>query len=254
MLNLVEVHFVTYPSVNPWGSNFFYQNLSKHSENTVIEVTPKQSKKLRNSLIFYHNIQTIPKGFTGKPNIKTLKRKGNTVIAGIRGHVGFEKWWHILSELDHVVCNIDQSLRDKVASIIYNFTVFYPGEDSEIFRKQDLTKLYTLSWMGRDHKQFKNTDILKELKYSYNKATYKNYIPHHLIPNFLNRSKIHLVTSNHEGFCRPALEASLCEVPVIGPRIGVIPYLIDDEWIVNGDPVDCVDEYRELIKTLDGDE
>lgn len=245
-----SVYFVTYPSTKPWGSNFFYEKLLEFSVNNVIEITPKQSTKIKNSVLFYHNVQTIPKNFMRGLGVNTLKRRGNTVIAGFRGHVGFDKWKWVIPDLDYVVCNIDEELTMKVKELTYSFTVFYPGVDSEIFKPLNMVKTTDVSWVGRDHKKFKNTDILSKLGCSYEKATYKQYIPHHELPVFLNQSKIHIVTSDHEGFCRPALEAALCGIPVVAPRIGVVPHIIDDEWTIDGSPRGAVDQYKELIEML----
>lgn len=244
---MIDVYFVTYPSDKPWGSNFFAENLIRHSKYNVIEITPKQSTKIKNSVLFYHNVQTIPKNFMRRLGVKTLKRRGNTVIAGFRGHIGFDKWKGIIPELDHVVCNIDAGLVAKVQAETDNFTVFYPGADTELFKPMDVEKTNVLSWVGRDHKGFKNSDLLPQLGYSYSKATYNNYIPHDELPLFLNKSKIHIVTSDHEGFGRGALEAALCEVPVVGPKIGVIPKIVCDACVIDGSPTENVSRYKEII-------
>lgn len=244
------VYFVTYPTTKPWGSNFFSDNLSRHSVNNVIEITPKQSTKICNSVLFYHNVQTIPKNFMGRLGVKALKRRGNTVIAGFRGHIGFDKWKEIIPELDHVVCNIDSSLVAKVKHETDNYTVFYPGADPKTFKPMDIKKTHVLSWMGRDHKTFKNSELLSQLGHSYAKATYSQYIPHDEVPAFLNRSKIHVVTSDHEGFCRGALEAALCGIPVVGPKIGVIPKIICYWCVIDGSPREKVSQYRKIINFM----
>ena len=202
-------------------------------------------------MVHYENIQIIRRN-TRRPlrYIKKLQNNGNKVIAGVRGHIGLNQCKKLIKELDGVAVNIDDSLVKQTKKLNPNTHIIPEGEDPTIFKPTTKPSDTVLSWIGRDHKDFKHADILPKLGYPYKTATYYNYIPHHQIPSFLNNSSIHIVTSNHEGFCRPILEAALCALPIITSNVGVANHIVDIKYIIEGSPRQNLIQYKDLIKKL----
>jgi len=168
----------------------------------------------------------------------------------VRGRIGLKQCRDIIPALDAIAVNIDASLVKKTRELNPNTMIVPEGEDSDLFKPAKKPSYMMLSWIGRSHKDFKNADLLPRFGQPYSMATYKNYIPHNYMPSFLNNSTIHIVTSSHEGFCRPILEAALCGLPIVTSNVGVAPHIVDPRHIINGNPRQNVSTYQDLIQKL----
>jgi len=247
----VSIHYIPYPSPKPWCGDFALEALHKHSHYKIEHTTPDQTQDLQDTVIHYENIQIIRRNTVRSlKHIEKLQRNGNKVIAGVRGHIGLKQCRKLIPALDAVACNIDAHLVKDMVELNPNTYMIPEGEDPTLFKPAPKPSYTMLSWIGRDHKDFKNADLLPRLGYPYSIATYKNYMPHNYMPSFLNNSTIHIVTSKHEGFCRPILEAALCGLPIITSNVGVAHHIVDPRYIINGNPRQNVSTYQDLIQKL----
>jgi len=230
-----------------------------YGKHKVIAVPPDETPKIRDSIIFFENVQQVNmvspyykyylyrllRGVFPSRIVQKLKDNGNIVVGGVAGPVGFRQFAPLLLQFHMLRCNIDPVLQEKVKAIHPNVHVIPTGEDPELFRPTEKPDEIIISWAGRDHKRFKRADLLEQLGYPYKKASYfGNFVPHEKMPEFLNSSSVHVVTSESEGFGRMILEAALCGLPVISSDVGVARHILDDEWIV---PEITAAEYRKRI-------
>ena len=244
--------YVTYPSEQTWGSDFTFNALLKNSKNNIISWEKKQTLD-HDSIIHFHNIQIIRKmSYRPIKFIQKLQRDGHIVIGGLRGRMSVKKDEKLLKTVDGIACGSDPFLLSYSKQINEFVECLPAGVDSSLFRKLNVPKTSYLSWIGRSHKKFKNFNIIQNLGFSFSYATYENYVPHHLIPEFLCHSFVHVVTSNHEGFCRPIVEAALCELPVVSTDVGVAKEILDPEFIVSVPP--NPEDYRNILDNLTPDQ
>jgi len=244
----LRVCFVTYPSRVPWCSNFIADALKRFSKHDVFSLPADQLKKAgRPDVIHFHNIQLIK-------NINVNRLKPSKIIAGVRGRMGL-KLKHRIRELDAVSVNVDPYLSQEVAKLHPHTRVLPSGADPELFSPPDSRPAqFTVGWVGRDHKKFKNADLLPLLGFPFRKATYRNYIPHHEMPRFYHSCSVIAIFSDHEGLCRPMLEGAMTALPIVSSNVGLASEILDDDWIIHGNPRQSIAEYRRLLTILKEDE
>lgn len=244
----MKVHYVTYPSEKPWCSDFTAENLAHHSTYTVTPAKPREVNGAKDSIIHFHNVQILGRRIQPILYINHLHRNGNKVIVGLRGENGKHRYDRILWKADAVATGVDPSLREYALHHNDHVYVLPPGEDPALFKPLSIENDAVLSWVGRDHKDYKHAELLGALGYSYRVATYNQYIPHHELPRFYNSTKVCVGFSDYEGFWRPGLEAALCGLPVVSTDVGVVPQIIDPEYIIPVPAKDHLDQYRQIIK------
>ncbi|MFX0138379.1 MAG: glycosyltransferase family 4 protein [Candidatus Hodarchaeota archaeon] len=267
----MKIYYLTYPSNKPWASDFTGENLRKYSLNEVIPIKIKESrlktdlKDCINGIIHLHNIQIIR-----YIKIEKIKKRNIALIGGIRGKIGFHQYKNRLNEFDALAVNIDSSLQYETLKYSKKIYTIPEGVDSDIFKPTsymippgiDINKFkplnkkpkeFTIAWVGSDHKSFKNADLIKKMGVPYRKATYKKYIPHEEMPLFYNSCDALVNFSEHEGFCLPILEASACGLSIVTSNVGVAKWIIQPRWIVNGNPRDNIEKFRDKIHVLKDD-
>ena len=244
----MKVYYVTYPSEKPWCSDFTAENLAKHSTYTVIPAKPREINGIRDSIIHFHNVQILSKLLWPLNHLNKLRRNGNKVIVGLRGENGKYRYDKILWKADAVATGVDPSLREYASHLNDHVYVLPPGEDPTLFKPIEVKNDAVLSWVGRDHKDYKHAELLGALGFSYKVATYNHYIPHHELPRFYNGTKVCVGFSDYEGFWRPGLEAAMCGLPVVATDVGVVPQLIDSEYIIPVPAKDHLNRYKQHIQ------
>ena len=58
-------------------------------------------------------------------------------------------------------------------------------------------------------------------------VSFPGYIPHQDLPKYYNKADLFVLSSRHESFGMTLLEAMSCGIPVVAPRIGGIPAIVD---------------------------
>ncbi len=238
---------------------FNFVAIRGHGKYEVEAISPEETLEINDSIIFFENVQQVNMVSpyfiyylyhlfrTVFPSrvVQRLKDNCNIVVGGVAGPVGFRQFASLLPQVHMIRCNIDPVLQEKVKALHPNVHVIPTGEDPELFRPTEKPDEIIISWAGRDHKRFKRADLLEQLGYPYKKASYfGDFVPHDKMPEFLNSSSVHVVTSELEGFGRMILEAALCGLPIISSDVGVARHILDDEWIV---PEITAAEYRKRI-------
>ena len=244
---------MTYPSKVPWCSDFTAEAILRYTRNSVRIVPLSELGGIRDSVIHFSNVQLIPAPSLFNNPLERLKRRGNKVIAGVNGRVGLTQCKNIIRGLDHVACNPDKGLYRETRELNYKTSISPQGEDSGVFRPLNLEKRYTVSWVGRDHKSFKNSDLLNRLGHSYRKATYKEYMPHDQMPKFYGHSVVQVCFSDHEGFGRPNLEAAMCGIPIISTDVGIARDIVSPEYLFDPPASSSIEEYRRIIRDFVAD-
>lgn len=214
----------------------------------MIPVSPRNVNSVKDSIIHFHNVQILGKRLIPLKYINHLHKNGNKVIVGLRGENGKQKYDKLLWKADAVATGVDPSLRDYALSHNNNVYVLPPGVDHELFRPLSIEKDRVVSWVGRSHKKFKNYDLLPRLGYSYRVASYEKYVAHDRMPFLYNSTLVCVGFSDFEGFWRPCVEAALCGLPVISTGVGVVPELIQKNYIVPLPASEHLDKYRWLIQ------
>jgi len=246
----LKVYYVTYPSEKPWCSDFTAENLANHSTNNVSPATPRQVNGVRDSIIHFHNVQILGRRLRPILYMNHLHKNGNKVIVGLRGEHGKHRYDKILWKADAIATGVDPSLSEYAHSFNEHVYVLPPGEDPTLFKPLTVKNDAVLSWVGRDHKQFKHAEHLPRLGFSYKVATYNQYIPHHDLPAFYNSTRICVGFSDYEGFWRPGLEAALCGLPVIATDVGAVPNLVDKDYVIPVPAKDHLNIYMQHIQTF----
>ena len=244
----MKVYYVTYPSDKPWCSDFTAENLARHSTNTVIPSKPREVNGIKDSIIHFHNVQILGRRIQPILYINHLHKNGNKVIVGLRGENGKHRYDRILWKADAVATGVDPSLKEYASHHNDHVYVLPPGEDPTLFKPLSIKNDAVLSWVGRDHKDYKHAELLSALGFSYKVATYKHYIPHNELPPFYNATVICVGFSDYEGFWRPGLEAAMCGLPIVATNVGVVPQLIDSEYIIPVPAKDHLNRYRQHIQ------
>lgn len=244
----MKVYYVTYPSEKPWCSDFTAESLARHSKYIVKPATLKQINNARDSIIHFHNVQILSRRIRPLAYMNGLRKNGNKVIVGLRGEHGKYRYDNILWKADAVATGVDPSLREY--ALHHNDAVYVlpPGENPNLFKPLTVENDAVLSWVGRDHKEYKHAELLGVLGFSYKVATYNQYIPHVDLPRFYNSTKICVGFSDYEGFWRPGLEAAMCGLPVVATDVGVVPQLVDADYIIPVPAEAHVNRYRQLIR------
>jgi len=95
-------------------------------------------------------------------NIEKLRRRNVAIAAGVRGRIGLEQTKHRLHELEAVAVNIDPALQKTVRELHPRVYTIPEGVNTELFRPSNRKlEKFTLGWVGRDHKRFKNADFCR---------------------------------------------------------------------------------------------
>lgn len=242
----VDIYYVVYPSKHPWCSDFAVNAINLYSKFSVMPLDIGYVSKYGGKIIHFHNIQLLK--FV---DLEKVKKRYEAVVAGVRGKIGLEQMKNYIHKLDAVAVNIDPTLRNDVEILHPKVFVIPEGVDTNFFKPHyNVLNDFTVGWVGRDHKNFKNSDLLPSLGYGYKKATYNEYIPHYKMPDFYADTNVLVNLSEHEGFCRPILEAASCGLPVISSDVGVSRCILDDEWIIEGNPRRNIDEYKNKLNLL----
>lgn len=256
MSNTDLIYFVLYPSKCPWCSNFVADALERYSKYRVIPTDLNVVSMCEKGIIHFENVQLLKRRsvFRGDVKIEKLLRKNIAVTAGVRGVYGLEQMKQRLNELDAIAVNIDPVLQKTVMELHPRTYIVPEGVDIELFKPPvKKPETFTLCWVGRDHKKFKNADLLPRLGYGYKKATYNSYIPHDDMPEFYASANVLVNMSDNEGFCRPILEAASCGLPIVSSDVGVARRILEDQWIVEGDPRENLQEYKWRLELLESD-
>ncbi|MBN2335368.1 glycosyltransferase family 4 protein [Candidatus Bathyarchaeota archaeon] len=255
MSDEVPIYYVLYPSDREWCSNFVYEALRRHTGLNIQAVELKDVMKCRGGIVHFENIQLIKhlSRFRSKALVKKLREQNLAVVAGVRGDFGLDHKDRF-KELDALAVNVDPGLKEETQRLHGQVFEIPEGVDTFAFmpnhREPDE---FTVGWVGRDHKGFKNADLLPRLGFEYRKATYNEYIPHEEMPEFYGSITVLLNMSDHEGFCMPILEAAAHGLPVVSSDVGVAREILDEDWIVKGSPRAHLDEYRDLLQLLNED-
>lgn len=252
----IGIYFVVYPSKHPWCSDFAVEALQRYSRHSVTPMDLDRVMKCENKIIYFENVQLLKRVsmFRSHAKIERLRRRNIAVAAGVRGRIGLEQMKHRLSELEAVAVNVDPTLQKIVRQLHPRVYTLPEGVHTGLFKPPDRKpEEFTIGWVGRDHKRFKNADLLPHLGYEYRKATYHGYIPHDEMPDFFASVSVLVNLSDHEGFCRPIVEAASCGLPVISSDVGVARMMLDDQWIVEGNPRKNLREYKWRLELLEND-
>ncbi len=256
MSDQIPVYYVLYPSEKAWCSDFVYEALKKYSGMNVQAVQLKDVMKCKGGIVHFENIQLLKhlSRFRSKAMLRKLHEQNVAVVAGVRGRVGFKQMQRRFDEVDALAVNSDPILHEETERLHEQVFNIPEGVDTFAFRPEQHKPLeFTVGWVGRDHKRFKNADLLPQLGFTYKKATYNDYIPHEEMPEFYGSISVLVNMSEYEGFCRPILEAASNGLPVVSSDVGVAKELLDDDWIVKGSPRLNVDKYRDLLQLLHDD-
>ena len=242
----LRIYYVTYPSKHPWGSDFAAMNLRRYSRHEVIPVEVGDVRRCSGGVVHLHNVQ-----LARRIDLEGLRRRNRAVIGGVRGWIGLERMRDRLGEFDAIAVNVDPRLQIEVRRLHERVYETPEGVDTELFKpRRRRVDDFIVLWVGSDHKRFKNAHLLPKLGFPYRKATYRNYIPHEEMPEFYAGGSVLVNLSEHEGFCRPILEAAACGLPVVSSDVGVARRILDDEWIVEGSPRRNLGRFRELLIRL----
>ena len=246
----MNVYYVTYPSVKPWCSDFTAINLAKYSENIVTPTHPDNLNQIKNAIIHIHNVQILGKWLRPIKFIEKLQEKGNKVILGLRGFNGLRRYDELFLACDAIAVGVDPDLKRYAENLNKHVHILPPGENPQLFKPSENEKTSDVCWTGRDHKGFKNAELIKQLGFTYQTATYNNYIPHDELPMFYNQSKVLVGFSDYEGFWRPCIEAAMCGLPIVSTPVGVVPEIIDPEFIIPHKARNHLGDYRNKLKQL----
>jgi len=267
----LKIYYLTYPSKKPWASDFTGHNLRKYSCNEIIPIKIKESilktelDECKNGIVHLHNVQVAK-----YLKIEKIKKRNIALIGGIRGRIGLRQYKDRLNEFDAIAVNIDSSLQYETLKYSKKVYTIPEGIDSNLFKpiaymippgidaikfkplNKKLEK-FTIAWVGSDHKKFKNSDLIKKMEIPYKKATYKKYISHDEMPQFYYSCSALANFSEHEGFCRPIAEASLCGLPIVSSDVGVAKWILQPEWIVKGNPRENIEKFKNKVHILKED-
>ena len=240
-----KIYFVPYNG--PWCGDWFFEDLKRLSVYDWEKISLKDSSKLKNSLIVFWNYQNISHYkilFLRK--LKRYKEKHNMIIAGVRGSRTLEKYGRLLNMFDGLLSNYDIKNLNQYAD---PFKIHYApdGINSKKFYNLDINKPKDLviTWIGRKNKKYKNYDMIPKMGYPYKVA---NGIPYGLMYKFYNSGNVYVLTSNSEGYGRGLVESALCGSAIVTSNVGVAPLIVDPDYIINGNPSDKIEEYKEALK------
>ena len=152
--------------------------------------------------------------------------------------------------LKHLTIN---NFQEMVLKLVYNAPVtnINLAIDHEVFKPKKFTKENAILYCYRDH-PLKNPNLFRRsieilrkktkdtLLYTYGMAScsFANYnylnLKDSQLVDLMNKSKVYVSTSVHEGFCMPILEAMACGLPVVTTKS-------------NGNMTFCIDNVNCLI-------
>lgn len=119
------------------------------------------------------------------------------------------------------------------------------GVNPDVYAPRRSPSEFVVGWVGK-HREEKRIRLLKKLGHPVKMAT---GIPHGEMPAFYKSLSAYVCTSRTEGTPMPVLEAAASGLPVVSTRVGVVPELIEDEWIVSTHP--SGEAARQITERLD---
>ena len=130
-----------------------------------------------------------------------------------------------------------------------NVKVVQHGVDTNIFKPQvTQRKGFTVGWAGKYRREEKRTHLLERLGYNLKIGSNIDYFK---MPDFYNGVDVYVCVSNAESSPMPVLEAMACGLPVISTEVGLVPEVLQREWIVPAMPEERVVELtRGKLKKL----
>ena len=150
-------------------------------------------------------------------------------------------------DVDLIIC-ISSNFYSRCCEMYKDYNIpiiFMPkGIDDEVFIPGEINSSFIVGWIGRNA-EVKRTHLLDKLKFSIKRhSNHFGFFNHNRSRtptiDFLHSISCLVLTSSSEALPRTVLEAMSSGLPVISTRVGSLPLLLEDKWLVPVNPEDVV--------------
>jgi len=131
------------------------------------------------------------------------------------------------------------------------------GVDADRFRPGAFEDSFRVVWAGNPSHHWKRAWLLNLLRYRVERSD--GHLDAEMMPAFYRGAGALVIVSRDEGGPLTALEAAASGVPVVSTRVGIVPSLVDGEWIVDDGlywkmtGMEIAEAFNELLEDLEAD-
>jgi len=234
-----------------WAFLFLMQEVQKHSKHTVDIIHHSKfsfEDAMKYDVIFCANNQTW--GFmvkrVGKDKMGELVKK-RSCICSAASKKNSRTALKLLNRVNFRYVRVPSSVIKEyleVRGCQREIRIAEQGINIDFFKPLNIDREgFTIGWAGKYKRREKRTHILNQLGYPLKIAS--GSLPRSKMADFYNSVNAYVHVSSTEGAPTTVLEAMACGLPVISTRVGLVPRLIEEEWIT---PVNPEEKVVELTK------
>lgn len=123
--------------------------------------------------------------------------------------------------------------------------------DPEVYKPYEAPTDFVVGWAGNPREE-KRLHLLKKLSIPIKRAV---GFKHEKMPAFYNSLSAYVCLSRTEGGPMPVLEAAAAGLPVVSTRVGIVPELLEEDWIVTTQPgKEAIRQTNEKLDILRSDD
>lgn len=221
-----------------WAYDFITREQARYSKHNIMGIRIHDILSQIDDLdidILYFPCPDINKHIPNQV-IDICRKKNIKIIGGYCGEIA-----KAYSDLDLALTispgtySIAKSLYGQKVPVI-----FLPESiDTNYFTPFKKYNTFQVGWAGSYKRPLKRTYLLDKLNYKIkiqcNRDFYEGKTQKHMLDFYQSIDTLVLV-SNTECMPRVVLEAMSCSLPVVSTKVGSIPFVLEDEWIVPVNP------------------